>query len=506
MLESMHSPGELNYQKLSLEEQASRGILGRLLGPIADFKNATRNGRKYRESLWEKVFDNPIIKEKLNNRCLFGELGHPTDREEVDMEKIAICLAEAPKKGSDGKLHGVFDILDTPNGRILKTLCDYGCNIGVSSRGTGDIITDYETDEEVVDEDTYECECFDAVILPAVKDARLKLVTESLESSKTLKQALAESINASSEDDKRIMQETLDSLNIDYKEKSTNETEVVETVEVEDEVADNDGTDLVDSLQEALKENSSLQQEIITLNEKLSVSYTKEVKLQEELEKAKVVVKKLNESVKQKVDLNSQIQTLSEQVESLSDKLAQRERMIESFKSRLSSSNQSSRNLSESVSSSKVMIESLKSKVSELEEENNECSEKMRAMTDEISTLKMESKAMSSQYAKKLNTSNKVVESYKNKFNEATDRYIQCKATMLGISASEVKGKLNENYSFDDIDRICESMRTYNLNMNNLPFRLGGKSINKISLKEDSSTKRFTNPDDEVDKDLLELV
>jgi len=135
MLKESRTNEEFEYQRLSPEEQKSRGILGRLVGIAADFINPTRNGRKYSEKLWENVFNDPIMKEKIANRCCFGELGHPADRTETDMEKIAICLAEQPVKGKDGKLRAVFDILDTPNGRILKSLCDYGCNIGISSRG-----------------------------------------------------------------------------------------------------------------------------------------------------------------------------------------------------------------------------------------------------------------------------------------------------------------------------------------------------------------------------------
>ena len=50
MLESFTS-GKFTYKKLSIEEQKSRGILGRLTGVIADTKSATRNGRKYSSSL-----------------------------------------------------------------------------------------------------------------------------------------------------------------------------------------------------------------------------------------------------------------------------------------------------------------------------------------------------------------------------------------------------------------------------------------------------------------------
>ena len=98
------------------------------------------------------------MQEKIKNGVCFGELGHPVDRTEIDMEKIAICLREQPVKNEKGQLCAVFDILDTPNGRILKTLCDYGSTVGVSSRGQGDLITD-ANGNECVDPDTYECEC-----------------------------------------------------------------------------------------------------------------------------------------------------------------------------------------------------------------------------------------------------------------------------------------------------------------------------------------------------------
>lgn len=219
MLESIgNKPFE--YKRLSKEEMEKRGILGRLTGVIADTKSPTRNGRKYSEELWEKVFNDPIMEEKLQTRTCFGELGHPSDRTETDMEKIAICLAEKPKKSKDGKLYGIFDILDTPNGRILKTMCDYGCSIGVSSRGEGEVTEDYDGNESV-EPDSYSCECWDAVLLPAVKDARVSLVTESLDKkryNKTLRQSLTEELNKADEDSKKIMTETLSNLNLDLNE------------------------------------------------------------------------------------------------------------------------------------------------------------------------------------------------------------------------------------------------------------------------------------------------
>ena len=99
MLESYNTRNPMQYHKLTAEEQKKRGILGRLVGVIADFVNPTRNGRKYTEELWDKTFNNPIMKEKLENRCCLGELGHPEDRQEIlDPRKTETALA-APKVG-----------------------------------------------------------------------------------------------------------------------------------------------------------------------------------------------------------------------------------------------------------------------------------------------------------------------------------------------------------------------------------------------------------------------
>lgn len=254
MLEGFHSD-KFEYKRIPLEEQEKRQILGRLAGVIADTNSPTRNGRKYSKDLWEKVFNDPIMKEKIANRCVFAELGHPADREEVDMEKVCACLAEQPKISDDGKIYGVFDILNTNNGRILKTLCDYGTNIGVSSRGTGDLYTD-ENGEEAVDPETYNCECWDIVVVPAVESARLKYVTEALDQkryNKTLKQKLNEQLESASEEDRKVMKESLKTL-------------FDEAAYTKDELMDKFGTDDLDLINAGNEEDVTLADDIPPLD------------------------------------------------------------------------------------------------------------------------------------------------------------------------------------------------------------------------------------------------
>jgi hypothetical protein len=209
-------------QPLSKEEMASRHILGRMYGPIATCVESTRNGRLYNKPLWEKALQDEIFLEKVATKALFLELGHPADREETDMKQTCACIPEVPKIVGDD-LCAYVDILDTPNGRLLKTLVDYGFVPGISSRGSGDVM-----DNNQVDPETFFLETWDIVQLPAVKKARLN-VCESLDSEGLkLKRALAESYKAAKEEDKDTMKKALENLNIDIEEEISEEEALTE--------------------------------------------------------------------------------------------------------------------------------------------------------------------------------------------------------------------------------------------------------------------------------------
>ena len=214
----------LQMQPLSEEEKASRHILGRLYGPIATCKEKTRNGRGYNKELWERALSDEIFKEKLATKSLFLELGHPADREETDMTCVCACIPEMPKTVNDD-LYAYVDILDTPNGKLLKTLCDYGFVPGISSRGSGDIMANDEVDPE-----TFFLETWDIVQLPAVKKARLAMC-EGFAGKKPLKAVLQESYDAASDEDKKVMKESLDNLDIKLTEEVQEEEIPIEDPE-----------------------------------------------------------------------------------------------------------------------------------------------------------------------------------------------------------------------------------------------------------------------------------
>ena len=555
MLESLQNEN-LEYQKLSQDEQQRRGILGRLVGIVADFMAPTRNGRHYSEELWEKVFDDPIMKERIENGVCFGELCHPTDREETDMEKVAVCMPEVPKKNKDGKLTAVFDILDTPNGRILKTLCDYGSTLGVSSRGSGDTFMGKDGNEEV-DPDSYTCQGFDIVLIPAVKSARLQYVTESLNNKKSLRESLQDIVNNASDEDKKVMEETIDNLKLeeseslneklnpydldlvikkmkayleeweevhdkDYSEAWVSPEEIknlekvasylhiienerpdlLEDIENSDasldidEVTDDgavvDDEAIFEELQTVLKQRQEAEQKVIELNEKLSVCYAKEESVNNRVTSLKAQIEKLTESSNQATALKTKVSKLEED-------LNLKEQELEKLNKRISTNVNARKALTEDVNSKQDVI-------TKLNEELKTSSDTIQSLTTQVEDLKKDLQLNKNSYSKKLEKSNQLVENYKKITTNVVNRYIESQALKLGISSNEIKNKLPESYNIDDIDAICEDLQSYKLNMSKLPFStMQSVKVTPKSIKTESLLPKGAE-DDFVDAQLLSLL
>lgn len=514
MLESLRQNETFEYKKLTADEMKKQGILGRLVGPCADFMNPTRNGRKYDESLWERVFEDKLMQEKIKNGTCFGELGHPTDRTETDMEKIAICLREQPKKNKDGLLIACFDILDTPNGRILKTLCDYGTKIGVSSRGTGELTTDDEGNE-IVDPDTYECECWDAVLTPAVECARMEYFGESLDTGALrLRKALSESLEGASESDRKVMAETLRELNIkvddDEKHESIPdkggdkkaESEASETNSEKPEEANDDGSDeIIKSLQESIKEKSILEGSVKSLQEQLAVANDKVNRVTEELGKAKQAAEDLRGKYEKE---------LGERVSTLEEELKAKEQTIESQKSRISKLVESRK---AEMRGTKALNEAISKKDGEINTLNKSFNglksgyeDRIAELTESLRAMKSDSESKDKEYCEKLEKETKLKENYKRIAKTVVSRYIESKATALGVRADEIRNKLPESYTIDDIDSICEELQSYALNISKLPFNVD----RKVKVKVHESTKETLHIGEEandcVDESLYRLA
>ena len=139
----------------------------------AELKN--RNGRMYpQKTLAREVakYDESYIK---SGRAL-GELGHP-DGPSINLDRVSHKIQSLKEDGNN--FIGRAKILDTPNGKIAKSLLDEGVRLGVSSRGMGSIKK--ESNCNIVCDDFMLATAADIVADPSAPDAFVNGIMEGKE-------------------------------------------------------------------------------------------------------------------------------------------------------------------------------------------------------------------------------------------------------------------------------------------------------------------------------------
>ena len=528
------------------------------------------------------------------------------------MTKTCACIPEVPKI-VNGDLYAYVDILDTPNGRLLKTLVDYGFVPGISSRGSGDIMANDEVDPE-----TFFLETWDIVQLPAVRKARLSICESVDKDALKLNKALTESLNAASDEDKKQMQEALDNLNIflcedtlvpagedgamikpediptwgenedvlleseeetiedteevieieevseeETKEEETKEEEEVITVselqdklieaepesqleiknvevegqefkasitevevneesgkveigvscepvegdsenivelkdeevnsdeeetevepEDDDEEAEDNGDDeIIESLKEVIRQKDALEKEVKSLRNEKTVGDAKEKELQEELAKYKAAFARTSELAAKATKFESEVKKLTEQ-------LTQKDIQIKELNCKAD-------------------------KAKKLNESIDENANKVRLLTEKLATMQKESEELESnlngqiaQRDKLIKDRTAIAKKYKTKFVEAVNKYVESKASMLGIRPIDITSKLGESYTLADIDRVCDDLLESTVSISRLPFSGMNKPRVKVSESVNKPTKVNKGPEYgyEIDDSLLELA
>ncbi len=139
---------------------SSSPILGTYEGEALDTNITNNNGLDITSEVIETVLESEDYAVGIENGWFIGFLGHPEDPNCMDFKDGCIVLTDM-ELNSDGKVHASFNLLDTPVGRVVKTLQDAGVKFGISIRGAGDII------DQSVDPDTFVFRGYDLVSFPA---------------------------------------------------------------------------------------------------------------------------------------------------------------------------------------------------------------------------------------------------------------------------------------------------------------------------------------------------
>jgi hypothetical protein len=150
--------------ELNLNESTTDKGLTRFRGKFQEAEAVNKNKRIYPYAILENNVK--MLKPIIEARGLVGELDHPTDSI-IHFEKCSHVITKLWWEGNN--LMGEGEILNTPHGRILKSLLADGVRVGISSRGVGNGRSD-ENGILVIGE-SYKLITFDAVADPSTYNA-----------------------------------------------------------------------------------------------------------------------------------------------------------------------------------------------------------------------------------------------------------------------------------------------------------------------------------------------
>lgn len=503
------------------EKPSTEKGIGHLAGIGADLKNPTRNGRKYPIELWKNVMNSSDYKEMMDTHTGFCETDHPwVERIDTSLKEVCAVLTNMEIREDEGIVWVEFDILDTPQGRILKTLVDYGCKIGVSSRGLGDEIQ--RNGETIIDPDTYSFYGFDMVVQPAVKAARPDKV-ESIKKAKVTDVFKKEIENAATVTELQSLKRLAESVNMPDLDSIT------ESINNKLSNGSTDGNNISEQLENDLgklaEENESLKTQLESLksannisvkqNRRITETYKKEAitarRTLRQLEVKSERLERVNREMTDKLyEESSKFERLdrkhSKDLELLNGKIEESESEIHRLRQELSEAKKENLSLVRELETKNRQLESLthsvsdsKSRIAELENEVSDQAFEIDSLTEQNSSLGVELEKVNTKSQMTENrvqdVSNKLTEQG-NHLTEVLVRYLDAKCLSEGIEKDKVSAKLPTNYTIQDIDMVVEKLSDEKRRLNKMPISLDKPITAKLEnfngmSPEDAQTMRF---------------
>lgn len=119
----------------TLTEQTETGKQLYITGIFAQAEVCNGNGRIYPKHVLERAVEK-YNEEYVSRRVALGELNHP-ENPHVNPAEGAILIESLHWEGNN--VIGKAKVLNTPKGQIIRGLLEGGYNMGVSTRGLGEL-------------------------------------------------------------------------------------------------------------------------------------------------------------------------------------------------------------------------------------------------------------------------------------------------------------------------------------------------------------------------------
>ena len=138
-----------------------------LSGTLQEGDLENGNKRIYPFKILQREIEN--YKKAVIEKRAMGELDHP-ESSVVNLKNVSHMVLDVWTEGK--AVMGKLKVLNTPSGKILRSLVDSGAQLGISSRGLGSVKE--KAGKTYVEED-FQLICFDIVSDPSTPGAYMKL-------------------------------------------------------------------------------------------------------------------------------------------------------------------------------------------------------------------------------------------------------------------------------------------------------------------------------------------
>jgi hypothetical protein len=145
-------------------------------GVFLQTEQPNRNNRVYKRSVMEREVAR-YSEQYINAGRALGELGHP-EGPTVNLDRVSHKIVSLCQEGNN--FIGKAKLLETPMGKIAKSLISEGVTLGVSSRGVGSL-TETRSGYKLVGEDFMLATAADIVADPSAPDAFVQGIMEGKE-------------------------------------------------------------------------------------------------------------------------------------------------------------------------------------------------------------------------------------------------------------------------------------------------------------------------------------
>jgi hypothetical protein len=268
--------------------------------------------------------------------------------------------------------------------------------------------------------------------------------------------------------------------NIEQETEDETPVETIEEVDETEESAEDNGDDeVIESLKEMIRQKEALEAEVSNLRKAKSVGDAKEQELQEKLLRYRAAFKNVNTEA-------AKVPELEAKVKELTEKLTQSQNNVNKLTEQVNKAQQ----LKESIEGRKVKERQLTEEVSRL--------------TKKSATLEAKLEGQTKVYTEKLQERTDLAKSYKARYIETLNKYVQSKANMLGVAPSEITSRLNESYTLKDVDAVCDQILDSAVNFSRLP--ISGRTKAPARIAESVSRQAKATYEEDDLSDLYELA